>query len=61
MSERLSILKKLNVRLRLIPSIYRSEEYQKLIRLGLAHIDQAPRKIAIAILKENLSGTTEPR
>jgi hypothetical protein len=56
--ERLSILKKLNTRLRTIPEIFTSEDYWAVLKLGIAHIDQGPRKTALTILKENLSATT---
>lgn len=59
--ERLSILKKMNFRLRSISEIYTSEEYWNLIKLGLGHIDQGPRKTALNILKENLSYSINSR
>ena len=59
--ERLSILKKLNVRLLSIPEIYGSPDYWGLIKRGMANIDQAPRKIALNILKENLSAVSNTR
>jgi hypothetical protein len=59
--ERLSILKKMNTRLRTIPQIYTSEEYWDLVKLGLGHIDQGPRKTALNILKENLSQSINSR
>lgn len=37
--ERLSILKKLNLRLITIPEIYSSPEYWALVKTGIAHID----------------------
>ena len=37
--ERLSILKKLNLRLITIPEIYNSSEYWALVKTGIAHID----------------------
>ena len=45
----------MNKRLQAIPDIYDSQEYWALIKEGIAHIDQGPRKIALTILKENLS------
>lgn len=53
--ERLTILKKLNGKLQSIPDIYSSTEYWGIIKAGLAHIDQAPRKISLVILKQNLT------
>ena len=59
--ERLSILKKLNKRIQSIPEIYNSREYWSLVKTGLAHLDQAPRKVSLSVLKENLSAMTDRR
>ena len=55
MIERLNILKKLNTRMMSIGEIYGSAEYWALLKTGIAHLDQAPRKVALTILKENLN------
>lgn len=38
-----------------IGEIYGSAEYWALLKTGIAHLDQAPRKVALTILKENLN------
>lgn len=59
--ERLSILKKLNKRMQSIPEIYNSNDYWALLKTGIAHLDQAPRKISLTILKENLHLSKEAK
>ena len=59
--ERLGILQELNFLFCKIPQISEHQKYWQLIREGLQDTDQASRKIALAVLKENLKHFSDQR
>lgn len=59
LGEQLHVLKQLNFLFYQLPGIRDNSDYWRLIREGLQDTDQACRKMALQVLKENLKSFTE--